>query len=1480
MNKDFLKLLNELKLDHMKSSLNGTLKSVHVDEENNIWIFDIVFPTVVDITDFLTLEKAVDNYPKVKETLKHACLRVNYDEVTYNQVEEYYNYVLSRLASKKPRFNALIDFDIEQNNENITLVCPKDAVFVDELLDEIVKEMKRIGFDINLSKRFCEKAPLISDQIKSKDELFQNTVNQKSAPTLSEINFVPYKNNVIRNVKNKIMDIPKTEIELIEYKSMHQSTSFSFEGEISKVEYRLLNNGNHLYTFIISDENDSIYVKKFVKDKDEKKYMDECSIGMFCKVKGNAAFDTFSDEVTVTALMFVRSNIAKPKDLRHDLEKDKRIEFRLHSKMSTMDGITSISEYVETAKKWGHNAIAITDKGNVQAFPEMFKATKDRTIKPIYGVEFSFINEKDLEIVKNATDQKLTDLVYTVFDIETTGLSVNYDKIIEISAIKIKNNQIIDKFETFINPEQSLSNFTTKLTSITNQDVKSAPLISEVIPKFKAFIDNTVLVAHNAHFDVGFIYKTLKDHHLFDAPYPTIDTLSIARCFYGDKLNRFNLKAVAKYFKVELSQHHRAIYDTTATMEIFLHMIRDAREIGIRTLADWNKIAENADGYKYAIGKKITLLVKNQKGLKNLYEIVSDANTTHFYKEPRLLKSVLDRYRDNLLIGSGCMDSYFFEIAMNKEEEELEQLAKYYDYLEIQPPSDFNYLKDEISDIISRVTDTYLKIIKIGKKLNKPVIASGDVYHLLKSESRYREIYVASPLVGGGMHSLARYKEIPSQYFRTTEEMLEEFSFLDDETRRYVVIDAPNELASSIEFVKAFTPELYAPSDDFLALEGIPSIQNKLIQMVHDRSHELYGEKLPKIVEDRLEKEIRSITENKFSTVYYISHLLVKKSLDEGYLVGSRGSVGSSLVATMMNITEVNPLPPHYVCPKCRFSSFKMTELEKIKYGVKKEEEHLQVILDKYETGFDLPDQDCPICNERLKKDGHSIPFETFLGFKGDKVPDIDLNFSGDYQPVVHEYIREIFGVNRAFRAGTISTVAEKTAFGYVRGYLEKRGKKMRKAEMERIAQHITGVKRTTGQHPGGIVVVPSYKDITDITPIQYPSDDISASWRTTHFDYHSFEDNLFKLDVLGHDDPTMIRYLMDYVKAHPLEFPFTDARDIPLDDKNVYSMLSSTESIGLSKDDINSEVASFGIPEMGTSFVREMLKDSKPTTFAEIVKISGLSHGTDVWLNNAKDLVTGKTSFGKIPFHDVIGCRDDIMVYLIQNNMEEATAFEISEFIRKGKAAKNKDQWDGYKIIMKQHKIPDWYIWSCGKIKYMFPKAHATAYVMMALRIAWFKYYKPIVFYSAYFSKRVSDYDYQAFVNGEYGILQKMDEITKKGNQASDTEKRLFTVLEIALEMVKRGYGFLPIDLEKSAATDFLISDDKKHLILPFITVDGLGGKVAKSIVKARNDAPFKSKEDVLKRTSLSKTLFAKLDMLDVFKYLPENLQMNIFDL
>lgn len=1481
MNNEFLKLLETLDLLDKKDVLNGKIKEVLVKDADKCWFFDIEFPYPLDIEEFDIFTKRMELLPKKIESINKCTYKISYSKSDYEKLEEYYDFVLRKLSKKKPRFTSILDFEIDIINNKVEVLCPKDATFVSELLYELKGELATLGFNCILATRMCVEKPLIKEKIVKQAKVFQNEVLQKSELTDEENIFETYNNNVIRKIANKISDIPVSENDLLELKSANSKAFFTFEGEVVSVDFRGINGTTSLFTFIVSDEFDSVYVKKFVKDKPEKDFLDKTKVGMHIKVAGAAVYDKFMHEVSITAISIQRTKFPVQKDMRKDLEKEKRVELHLHTKMSTLDGISSISEYVKTAKKWGHKAIALTDHSNVQAFPDFYKATKDESIKPIYGAEFTFVDQNDLNIVKNPVDITFEDAVYTVFDIETTGLSVNFDKVIEIAAVKIRNNQIVAEYQTYVNPEIPISELTTKITSIKNSDVALAPRIDEVIVEFNEFFKDTICVAHNAHFDMGFINKLLKEYKLDNGPITSIDTLSIARNYYGGKLKRFNLKAVARYFKVDLVQHHRAIYDARATADIFLHMLRDTRKQGVTNINDFNSLSTNTDAYKYSISKHINIIVKNEVGLRNLYNIVSIANTTNFHKEARLLKTVLDKNREGILVGSGCMNSSFFETALHKEYDELLEKAKYYDYLELQPISDFAHLEEDQDNALENIRSTMLKIIAVGKELNIPVVASGDVHHLLKSDKRYREIYVATPVVGGGLHPLSRYADIPSQYFRTTTEMLKEFSFLDEDTAYEIVVKNSNKINDMIEFVQAFKPDLYAPTDDFLALEGIPSIENKLIKMVSDRSKELYGKNLPNIVSDRINKEIKSITKNKFSTVYYISHLLVKKSLDEGYLVGSRGSVGSSFVATLMDITEVNPLSPHYVCPKCFFSSFKMNNEEKTRYSMGDNEIKLQSILDKADSGFDLPNENCPVCNHEMRKDGHSIPFETFLGFKGDKVPDIDLNFSGDYQPAVHEYIREIFGVDRAFRAGTISTVAARTAFGYVKGYLEKKKLNMRKAEIERIASNITGVKRSTGQHPGGIVVVPNYKDIIDVTPIQYPADDVNSAWRTTHFDYHSFEDNLFKLDVLGHDDPTMIKYLMDFVKDSPIDFPFSKATDIPLDDPEVYRLLNGTEVIGLTNADLNSAVASFGIPEMGTNFVRSMLKDSRPKTFADIVKVSGLSHGTDVWLNNAKDLVLGKNiKYGKIPFKEVIGCRDDILVYLIENGMEQSVAFEIAEFVRKGKPSKDKAHWDGYKLIMREAKIPEWYIWSCGKIKYMFPKAHATAYVMMALRIAWFKLYKPILFYSAYFSKRASDFDVYALTGGEYTIDKKMNEIEEKGRSATETEKRLYTVLEIAHEMIKRGFTFSPIDINLSEARNFKVGEDKLSLILPFITVDGLGLKVANSIVDAREESEFKSKDDVKERTGASKTLFTKLDILDVFKDLPDNSQLNLFEM
>ncbi len=1482
MREAFENLLDILDLKSLKEAINGKLIEVEVEEKTATWNFIIEFEKPLEIEVFKRFINRLNSLPVVLDACSKVLYQIEYEALDLNGESDevfksYYAFALEMLTEQKPRFHALSTMEIEQSQDALQIVCPKDGTYVEEMLFDIEKILLMFGFDIRLSVRYCDDAPTIT-------EAMEETAKEEKHDEIKEtpLYFNGYKDQSVKGIKHTISDIPINEDKLNEYKSEHNNANFTIQGSVQSFEKRKIKKQTHLYTFVLSDEEDSIYVKKFVRDKDEMTFLDQVKTNFLMKVRGYGQFDHFNHEVVLIADNIEVSNKPLEEATREDLSEEKRVELHLHSKLSTLDGINAIDEYVSAAKHFNHEAIALTDHDNVQAFPEFYNAAKKHGIKPIFGAEVSVVDEANTWIAKGNDETPLRESNFVVFDIETTGLSVSEAKIIEISAIKIQDHRTIDTFNVFVNPEEKLSSFTKELTSIQDADLKDAKTIDAVIPEFKAFIGDAILVAHNAPFDTAHLEQNYQALGIEYPNYPVIDTLNIARQLYADKLKRFNLKAVAKAFNVSLDRHHRAIHDTQATANIFLNMLSDFDKLGFKTFNDLltpSKFLKHYNPYKNARAGHVSVLVKDEVGLKNLYKIVSLANTKYFDKGPKLPKKILSKYREGLLIGSGCMNGNFFETAMNMSKEKVIQSAQFFDYLEVQPFEDYQHLGKDISNIESVIQRTFNTIREAASTSGVMLIASGDVHHIEKIDKKFRDIYIRTPIVGGGYHSLSKYEDIPSQYFRTTDEMLNAFPHFEAHFTKQIVIDNPNKISQQIQNIKAFNNELFAPTDDFLASEGIPSIEQKMIDMVNTNAKNMYGAPLHPLVKDRLDKEMDSITKNKFSAVYYISYLLVKKSLDEGYLVGSRGSVGSSFVATLMDITEVNPLPPHYVCPHCHFSSFKLSPEEKKTYGLKPEEKGLQSVLDNVDSGFDLQPMDCPKCSHAMKKEGHDIPFETFLGFKGDKVPDIDLNFSGDYQSEVHEYIRTLFGKDRAFRAGTISTVASKTAFGYVKGYAEKKGLTIRKAEIERRAQKITGVKRSTGQHPGGIVVVPSYKEIFDVTPVQYPADDTSSSWQTTHFDYHSFEENLFKLDVLGHDDPTMIRYLMDFVKQDPISFPFTDARDIPLDDPKVYKMLSGTEVLQLKPSDIRSEVASYGVPEMGTQFVRSMLKDSRPSTFADIVKISGLSHGTDVWLNNAEQLVTGKTKYGKIPFSDVIGCRDDIMVYLIQNKLPAAKAFEISEFIRKGKSQFQPDKWKSYIQEMRKYDIPEWYIWSAGEIKYMFPKAHATAYVMMALRIAWFKLYRPIYFYSAYFSKRAQAFDLIAMQGGEYAIEKRMDEIKDKGNKATDPEKKLYTVLEVALEMVKRGYHFEPVSIMDSEANDFKITKSG-GLRLPFLALDGLGRKVAESIVSAREDKLFTSREDVKERSAVSTTLFKKLEALDAFGDLPDTSQMNLFDL
>ena len=1195
-------------------------------------------------------------------------------------------------------------------------------------------------------------------------------------------------------------------------------------GYVFDAETKELRSGRTLLTFKITDYTSSIMVKMFSRDKEDASLYQHVKKGMWLKVRGSVQNDTF-----VRDLIMMGNDINEIRPLeRKDTApvEEKRVELHLHTPMSQMDAVTSVSSLISQAKKWGHSAIAVTDHANIQAFPEAFGAGKKNDIKILYGVEVNLVDD-GVPIAYNEAHRLLAEDTYVVFDVETTGLSAVYDTIIELAAVKIQSGEIIDRFESFANPHHKLSATTINLTGITDDLVENAPEVADVLQRFHAWAEDGILVAHNASFDMGFLNVGYKKIGYEKAANPVIDTLELGRFLYPG-LKNHRLNTLAKKFDIELTQHHRAIYDAEATGYLLIKMLKDASEQGFVYHDQLNDNMGQGDSYKRARPYHCTLLAQNEVGLKNLFKIVSISHMNYFFRVPRIPRSQLQKHREGILIGSGCSKGEVFEGMMQKGREEVLETARFYDYLEVQPKAvnahliEMELVRDEkaMEEIIS-------SIVTLGDELNIPVVATGNVHYLNENDKIYRKILISSQ---GGANPLNRH-QLPDVHFRSTNEMLDAFSFLGKEKAKEVVVTNTNKISEMIEKIKPIKDDLYTPK-----IEGA---DDEVREMSYAMARSIYGDTLPEIVEARLEKELKSIIGHGFAVIYLISHKLVKKSLDDGYLVGSRGSVGSSLVATMTEITEVNPLPPHYVCPSCKHSEF----FNNGSVG----------------SGFDLPDKDCVQCGTKYKKDGHDIPFETFLGFKGDKVPDIDLNFSGAYQPRAHNYTKVLFGEDNVFRAGTIGTVAEKTAYGYVKAYQQDHNLQMRQAEVDRLVSGCTGVKRTTGQHPGGIIVVPDYMDIYDFSPIQYPADDTSSEWKTTHFDFHSIHDNLLKLDILGHDDPTVIRMLQDLSGMDP--------KTIPTDDPEVMKIFSGTQALGVTEEQIMCKTGTLGIPEFGTRFVRQMLEDTKPTTFSELVQISGLSHGTDVWLGNAQELIHQKIC----NLSQVIGCRDDIMVYLIYQGLEPSFAFKIMESVRKGKGLT-----DEMEAEMRKNEVPEWYIDSCKKIKYMFPKAHAAAYVLMAVRIAYFKVHHPLYYYAAYFTVRADDFDIDAMVRGSHSIRSKIEEINSKGLDASTKEKNLLTVLELALEMCERGFSFGKIDLYRSSASQFII--DGKTLIPPFNSIPGLGTNVAFNIVNARENGEFLSKEDLQQRGKVSKTIIEFLDNHGCLEALPDQNQLSLF--
>jgi len=1425
---DQIKISNQLDKEILEK---GELTRIDVSNKNRSWEFQITLPYFLSNEDYLIFTHAIkEEFKDIAHVDWHFTIQntSNQDE----HVIKYFGHCIEHTALSPKVKGQLKQKRLIMSGNVLKVMTSNDIErnHFDKVCNgSLVKAFQKCGFDID--KVIFETDDSNRDEDLASLEAHIQEEDQQSAKEATE------KIEKIKAEKAKQQDNNGSSVEKCQIgKPIHvenikpietiieEEFKVAIEGVIFDINIKELKSGRHIVELKVTDYTDSLVLKMFTrKNKDDLNHFKALSVGKWVRAQGRIEEDTF-----VRDLVMMMSDIEEIKKTpKQDKAEEKRVEFHLHSSMSQMDGIPNISAYVNQAAAWGHKAIAVTDHNVVQAFPDAHSAAEKNGIKMIYGMEGMLVDD-GVPIAYKPTDRNLKEATYVVFDVETTGLSNQYDQIIELAAVKVKDGEIIDKFERFSNPHEKLSETIINLTHITDDMLVDAPEIEEVLTEFKEWVGDAIFVAHNASFDMGFIDTGYERLGFGPSTNGVIDTLELSRTI-NTEYGKHGLNFLAKKYGVELTQHHRAIYDTEATAYIFIKMVQQMKELGVTNHKDINKKLSNEDAYKRARPTHVTLIVQNQDGLKNLFKIVSASLVKYYYRTPRIPRSLLNEYREGILVGTACDEGELFTAVMQRDQSEVEKIAKYYDFIEVQPPKLYQDLIDrELIRDTETLYEIYDRILKAGESTGIPVIATGNAHYLFEHDAIARKILIASQ-PGNPLNR----STLPEAHFRTTDEMLDEFHFLGEDKAYDIVVKNTNELADRIEKVIPIKDQLFTPR-----MEGA---NEEIRELSYTNAKKLYGDDLPQIVIDRLEKELDSIIGNGFSVIYLISQRLVKKSLDDGYLVGSRGSVGSSFVATMTEITEVNPLPPHYICPHCKTSEF----FDDGSVG----------------SGFDLPDKTCETCGGELIKEGQDIPFETFLGFKGDKVPDIDLNFSGEYQPHAHNYTKVLFGEDKVFRAGTIGTVAEKTAFGFVKGYLNDQGIHKRGAEIDRLVKGCTGVKRTTGQHPGGIIVVPDYMDIYDFTPIQYPADDQSASWMTTHFDFHSIHDNVLKLDILGHDDPTMIRMLQDLSGIDP--------KTIPVDDKETMQIFSSPASLGVTEEDILCKTGTFGVPEFGTGFVRQMLEDTKPTTFSELVQISGLSHGTDVWLGNAQELIRS----GICDLSSVIGCRDDIMVYLMYAGLEPSMAFKTMESVRKGKGLT-----DEMIDAMKANDVPDWYLDSCLKIKYMFPKAHAAAYVLMAVRIAYFKVHHPLYYYAAYFTIRASDFDLITMIKDKESIKNTVKDMYSRYMDLGKKEKDVLTVLEIMNEMAHRGFKMQPISLEKSQAFDFIIEDDT--LIPPFIAVSGLGENVAKRIVEAREDGPFLSKEDLNKKAGLSQKIIEYLDDLGSLPDLPDKAQLSIFDM
>ena len=1222
-------------------------------------------------------------------------------------------------------------------------------------------------------------------------------------------------------------------------------------GKIISFDSREIKNERTILMFDVTDFTDTMTIKMFVHNDQVNEIKQGIKPGAFVKLKGVTTIDKFDNELTIGSLFGVKK-IPDFTTSRNDNSARKRVELHCHTKMSDMDGVSEAKDIVKRAYKWGHPAIAITDHGVVQSFPDanhvwedLWKEEKARRkeagednpdkqdfFKIIYGMEAYLVDDLH-DIVTGERGQDFeTDFV--VFDIETTGFSPVNNRIIEIGAVKVSEGEIADRFSTFVNPDVPIPFEIEKLTGINDSMVMDAPFIEQVLPEFLAFCGDAVLVAHNANFDMSFIKENAMRQNI-RKEFTYVDTVGIARILLPRQA-KHTLDAVAKTMGVSLENHHRAVDDAEATAEIFVKFIPMLKENGADTLAKVNAMGDSSpEIIKRLPSYHAIILAENNTGRENLYTLVSESHLYYYSKRPRVPKSLLMKHREGLILGSACEAGELYRaILEGKSESEIARLVNFYDYLEIQPLGNNKFMieSEKVPAINSMedIKDINRRIVALGEEFDKPVVATCDVHFLDPEDEVYRRIIMA----GKGFSDADKQAPL---YLRTTEEMLEEFSYLGSDKAEEVVITNSNKIADRVDVMAPVRPDKCPPV--------IPDSDKTLTDICYNRAHELYGEELPQIVKERLEKELHSIITNGFAVMYIIAQKLVWKSVEDGYLVGSRGSVGSSLVAFMAGITEVNSLSAHYRCPSCFYYDFDSPEVKAYAGN----------------AGCDMPDKICPVCGKPLMKDGFDIPFETFLGFKGDKEPDIDLNFSGEYQSKAHKYTEVIFGAGQTYRAGTIATLADKTAFGYVKNYYEERGKRKRNCEINRIVGGCTGIRRSTGQHPGGIIVLPMGEDINSFTPVQHPANDMTTDIVTTHFDYHSIDHNLLKLDILGHDDPTMIRMLQDLTGIDPTK--------IPLDDPQVMSLFQNTSALGITPDQIDGcPVGSLGIPEFGTEFVIQMLLDTKPKCLSDLIRISGLGHGTDVWLGNAQTLILD----GRATISTAICCRDDIMIYLINKGVDSALSFTIMESVRKGKGLK--PEWEE---AMKEKDVPDWYIWSCKKIKYMFPKAHAAAYVMMAWRIAYCKINYPLAYYAAYFSIRASAFSYEIMCQGQQHLENVMADYKRRNDSLSKKEQDSYRDMKIVQEMYARGFEFVPIDIFSAHSRNFQIMDGK---LMPSLnSIDGLGEKAADAIVEAAKEGEFLSKDDFRQRTKVSKTIIDLMASLHLLGDLPESNQISLFD-